>query len=111
MAVLVFLEGPDLDVSLAVDFVSQDEVMLGQVVDEALDIPDRDIGIIGKKLHLDPRRTFFQTPGPVGEHPEPGEHQPGIPGAAAELIIEIEIGLDLSDTWHFIFLPWFSHCG
>jgi hypothetical protein len=100
MAMLVFFEGPNLDIPFTGDLVPDDEVVLIEQVEQLVDRPGRDIVVIGKELGFDPGRPIFETASPVGKDPEAREHQSGIPGAKREIIVEIEFRFDLSDTCH-----------
>jgi hypothetical protein len=111
VAMLVLLEGPDLDQALAVCDVAGDELPIAEFVQEPLHLLDGNVDIVGENLRLHPGRPVFEATRSIGKDPETDEEEPCIPGAERQVIIDKEYRFDLPDTCHFIFLLWFSHCG
>jgi hypothetical protein len=86
MRILVLLKVDDLQVSDAIDLVTQDEAPRGELREQFIDVA----GVVRQDFRLDLLDALDHSPGPISRTPEPGEQDSGQRLALGELVIREE---------------------
>jgi hypothetical protein len=100
MAMLVFFERPDLDQRLSVCEIPDDEIPITEFAQKALNLPDRDVDVVGENLGFHPGRPIFEAAGSICDDPKADKKQPGVPATSGQFIVEKKARFDLPNTCH-----------
>lgn len=86
----------DLDVAVAVDHVSQDEALLGELIEQRVGVAP----VVWEHLCLDSMRPIFEAPASISQAPESLKEQSPDRRNRRQLFVHEEGGLERTQAWH-----------